>query len=154
MTKIIVEDPKALAALKLSGNSLDSLERKLVPSVDRTLFMVVGFTGRHELGTYRFWPVRCFRLEERAEEYCSACSKHAKEWEHQRDSYTQSPPYGWSQLDPSMRMSYEGTYYITYKVPIEMRPDDILTAADTCPICGTQVNATSLGYICENGHEL
>lgn len=154
MTKIIIEDPQSLADQKLLGQLWDKDERKLVPQMDKTLFLVIGFTGRHELGTYRFWPVRAFRLEERSEQYCIACSKHAKEWERHRDSYTQSPPYGWSQLDPNMVMSHEGTYYRTYETPIEMRPDETLTSSDTCPICGSQVHDTPDGYICENGHEL
>lgn len=155
MTKIIVEDPQAFAKAKQCDPSTwDRLERKLIPVANKQLFMVIGFTGKHELGTYRFWPVRAFRVEARAEEFASACTLHAKEWEAFRTSYTDSPPFGWSQLDPCMLMSYEGTYYRVYAIPIEMRPDELVTPEDTCPICGAQVSATPYGYICENGHEV
>lgn len=152
MTCIIVEDPQDLANAKQRGQSYDRLERKLIPDVDKTLYLVIGFTGKHELGTYRFWPVRLFRNESTAEAYCTACSQHANLWLQQRDSYTQSPPYSWSRLDPNMIMSYEGTYYRVYPVPIEL---SLHTAQeDVCPICHTQLTATPTGYICENGHEL
>ena len=155
MTKIIIEDPQILAQTKQRDpTSWDRLERTLIPSANKTLYQVLGFTGKHELGTYRFWLVRAFRSEEAAETYCTACSKHAQEWEAFRSSYTDSPPFGWSQLDPRMLMSYEGTYYRTYEIPIEMRPDEIISSADTCPICGAQVNATAYGYICDNGHSI
>lgn len=152
MTKIIIEDPHALADAKMRGQSLDRLERTLLPDVDKTLYLVIGFTGKHELGTYRFWPVRAFRLEERAESFCAACSKHAKEWEIFRDSYTQSPPFSWSLLDPNMLMSYEGTYYRVYPIPIELNAHEGIE--EVCPICRAQVSATPFGYVCENGHEL
>lgn len=154
MTKILLDTPQDLAQAKNRGQNWDILERKYLPEFSKDLYLVLGYTGRHELGTYRAWLVRAFRDSLTAEHYALACSKHATEWERTRDSYTHSPPFGWSQLDPGMLMSYEGSYYRVLPVPIEMRPEELQSREDTCSICGAQLHQTSFGMICDRGHEL
>ncbi len=153
MTKIIADSAEELAKKKLHNSMWDQLETALVPSHNKTIYCLMGYTGRLELGTFRHWIVRCFRSEEKAEIFAKACSQHAKEWERYRDSYTESPPFGWSQLDPQMIMSHEGTYYRVFPTVIEMRPEDI--PIDECPTCGGNLVELQEGcFICEEGHDV
>lgn len=154
MTKIITENPADLVALKAQGLSLDLLEQRLIPDAQKDLFIVSGQTGHRKLGTYKTWLVRAFRNQMISEQYAEACSKHAQEWMLVRDSYKQSPPFGWSLLDPRMSMSYDGTSYVIQRVPIALRPEDIISSEEICPICGTFIEETPFGKVCENGHEL
>lgn len=152
--KIIRSSPQDQADSKLTGKHLDHLERQLVPIYDEKLYLVMGRTGVYSNNTYRKWTVRAFRSQKAAEIFSKACSEHAFEWDNLRKHSDESPPYGWSLLDPNMICEYNGTRYKVYTIPLALSEAAILELTDTCPICNTQVNITPEGRICENGHDL
>jgi len=152
--KILANSPQDQADDKLKGLSLDKWERQLLPDESELLHIVMGRTGVYSNNTYRKWTVRAFRTQQTAEIFAKACSEHARDWDNSRKHSDDSPPFGWSLLDPNMLCAWNGTRYKVYTIPLALSAKALLDLCDTCPICHTQVTSTPDGRICENGHEL
>lgn len=139
---------KALSLAKARGLYKEPVETLLVPENDKEIFILYGMSGN------RMWHVRAFRQRDTAEAYANACDKKAALWISNQSSQSESPPYGWSLLDPKMaRLAKLDITYSIVSVPIAQRLEELSSHWEVCPICRGQVYETPDGRICENGHE-
>lgn len=141
---------QALALAKERGLYRDKKELVILPENDKPLYILSGHTGYYE--DARSWLVRAFRDEKSARTYGEACQKKADIWLAQKGMQHDNPPYYWSALDPKMQVDERVSYTIT-EIPISLRPEEIASSWEQCPICRGQMYDTPDGRICENGHE-
>ena len=138
---------RALSMAKEKGLYLSVQEKTILPEHDKSIFIVIGE------GQDTFWPIRGFRDKTSALLFAQACAKKAALWHHNsKHSGCNSPPYFWSALDPKM-LETVGIVYKVHEFPISLRPEELSSTWETCPICRGQVYNTPDGRICENGHE-
>lgn len=134
----------ALSVAKQKNLYRSNLEKALVPEESKLLHIVFGKFDDKE------WAVRAFRDAGSAETYARACEARSIDW--RGDDH---PPYKWSLLDPLMiNTQYTVTKYFVKTVPIALRPEELDSSNEVCPICRHQVYVTSQGKVCENGHEV
>lgn len=137
----------ALAAAKSKNLYKNNLEKFLLPEESKNLYLVQGVCGQYS--DKITWVVRAFRDRGSAETFAKACEEAASLW----NSTVVDPPANWSLLDPNMRVDYPTNYHVIV-CPIALRPEELNSSNDVCPICHQQVYVTSQGKVCEQGHEV
>ena len=140
----------ALARAKERNLFKEPQELVLLPEAEKDIYLVMGHTGTGQ--DIKTWPVRAFRDIKTAQIFAAACREKAELWKNSQRKSWQSPPHNWSLLDPKM-MRDEATFYHVTTIPISVRPEEISSHWEMCPICRGQVYDTPDGRICENGHE-
>ncbi len=114
-------------------------------------WLVIGETGEHQ--DLQKWPAFFTLNKTRATQVVMLLNKQANLWHQSRKNKYDSPPYGWSTLDPNMKCDFTGTHYSTMPIKHESDPNRVSFALEVCSECNSQVYETSGGPICERGHQ-
>lgn len=81
-----------------------------------TIYVVEGQTG--EYSDHRYWSVRAFTNEQKAEDFCDKVKARALELLAKYGTHYNIPS-GANEFDPSMSIDYTGIEYFVYELDLD-----------------------------------